>query len=270
MSWVKQYELAGSMEEAAALLGEPGWMVMGGGSHIVATKPKGIDKLVDLMLLGLDSVSKGDGELRIGARVRLEELVKRKDCEGLLEKAVLSLTHSANMRNQMTVAGETAWNSPMNELQIALLALDAVAHRHGFDPTSVEDYLAAETREGIIEEIAIPLDRSRRHHFDRIAPGDGARPLLAFAATGIFTEGKARSLRLAVGNLGPQPQRLRTVEARLEGAALTDLAKVSLSDEDRQALIAVDSPGAATANKWPWLDTLLSRSLAELACREGA
>ncbi len=29
MSWVKNYELVGSLEEAEALLEEPGWMLMG-------------------------------------------------------------------------------------------------------------------------------------------------------------------------------------------------------------------------------------------------
>jgi CO/xanthine dehydrogenase FAD-binding subunit len=265
MSWVKQYELAASFAEAEVLLAQPGWMLMGGGSHIVAVKPAGIDKLVDLMLLGLDGITEDGNELRIGARLHLEHLVERKDFEGLLEQAILSLTHSPNMRNQMTLAGETAWVSPMNELQVALLALDAVVHRHGREPTSAADYLAENEHEGIITEICFPLEPGRRHHFDRIAPGEGARPLLAFAATATFSGGRVESLRLAVGNLGPFPQRLKAIETRLAGASVAEFAGETLREGDHEGLVAFDSPGADIESKWSWLETMIGRGLAELA-----
>ena len=268
MSWVKGYELAGSLEEAEALLEQPGWMLMGGGSRIVAKKPEGVDKLVDLMLLGLDGLRREAGQLRIGARVRLAQIVEIEEWSGLLGKSVLSLTHSPNMRNQMTLAGETAWRSPVNELQVALAALDATIHRNGHEPVPVADYLAGE-RKGIITEFVIPLPAAGAWHFDRIAPGDGARPLLAFAAAASFAGDDLESIGIAVGNLGPDPQRLRTLEARLAGIPIAALAGEGLRGADREGLAAFESPGATVANKWEWLETLVSRCLAETAKAAG-
>ncbi len=264
MSWVKNYELVSSLEEAESLLEEPGWMLMGGGSRIVAKKPEGIDKLVDLMLLGLDGVHQGEGHMRIGARVRLDEVTKLEEWNGLLGKSILSLTHSGNMRKQMTIAGETAWRSPMNEMQVALAALGAIVERNGYEPTPVIDYLAGE-RKGIITEIDIPLPESGAWHFDRISPGDGARPLLAFAAAASFANDKVESISLAVGNLGQDVQRLSTLEARLTGCAVTSLAGEMLGETDGAGLIVAESPGASIDSKWAWLDTLVSRGLAEIA-----
>jgi CO/xanthine dehydrogenase FAD-binding subunit len=269
MSWIKAYEPAMSLGEAEALLAEPGWAIIGGGSRLVARPPEGVHKLVDLMPLGLDRIQESAGELRIEPRVRLQDLAEREDCGGLLKAAILSLSHSENLRNQMTVGGETAWPIAVNELQTALVALDATAHRHERDALPVAEYLAADRRVGIITAITIPLEEEARYAFDKVAPGEGARPLLVLAAAGRVAEGRLADLRLALGNLGPAPQRLRALEQRLAGQTPAELSDLKLVDADLAGLRAEDSPDASVESKRLWAEAMIVRFLDGLAAEAG-
>jgi CO/xanthine dehydrogenase FAD-binding subunit len=264
MNWLKEYELATSLDEAATLLAAPGSAIIGGGSRLVAAKPEAIHRLIDLMPLGLDRIERRNGGLVLGARVRMEDLVQRDDFGGLLKQALLSMTHSPNMRNQMTVAGETAWPRHLNEWQVALLALDASIRRHDRDPAAADEYFADEKREGIITAVAFPDRTGWRFGFDRIAPAEGARPLLVLAAGARLDGKRIADLRLAAGNLALRPQRLHELEQRLQGAAPEDLADFALAPGDKDGIRVEDGPGAAATSKWSWLQTLVGRFLASL------
>ncbi len=262
MSWIQDYQLVRSLDEAEELLAQPGWALIGGGSHLVAVKPEGIDKLVDLLPLGLDFLRERDEVLQLGARLRLQDIAEREDYGGLLKKAVLSLSHSINLRNQMTLAGETAWPSPRNELQTALLALDARVIRHGREPMALADYVALPERDGIITSLEIPLEPGWDFGFHKVSPAKESRPLLLLAAAARFDGDRLADLRLALGNLGPFPCRARALESRLIGMERAALADEVFTPPDRADLEVSEQPEAAAESKWAWADALLAEFFA--------
>jgi CO/xanthine dehydrogenase FAD-binding subunit len=265
MSWIKAYEPVRSLDEAASLLAAPGWAVIGGGSRLVARRPAGIDKLVDLMPLGLDRITVKDGELLLESRVRLQDLVEREDCGGLLKQAALSLAHSENLRNQMTVAGETAWPAPVSEWQTVLTVLGAAVCRHGRKPMPVQEYLAEAKHDGIITALTIPLEPDAHYGFDKVAPGAGARPLLLFAGAARIHEGRLAGPHLVLGNLGPHPQRLHALEKRLDKRRLAELRIWNLLPGDREDLVVEPSADASVESKWQWAEAMIKRFLTGLA-----
>jgi aerobic carbon-monoxide dehydrogenase medium subunit len=262
VTWIQDYQLVRSLDEAEELMAQPGWALMGGGSHLVALKPPGIDKLIDLLPLGLDFLREQEGMLQLGARLRLQDIAEREDHGGLLKQAVLSLSHSLNLRNQMTLAGETAWPSPRNELQAALLALDARVIRHGRDPIAMADYLALEPRDGIITSLEIPLAPKREHGFHKVSPAKGGRPLLLLTGSAQFDGEHLAELRLVLGNLGPIPCRARALETRLIGMDRAALAEAAFTKADRADLEVVEEPEASAPSKWAWADALLAEFFA--------
>lgn len=266
MSWIKDYQLVRDLDEAAALLSreDEGWALLGGGSHLVAVKPPEVRRLIDLLPLGLDRIERASGELRLGARVRLQTLVDRDDMDGLLEAASLSLAHSVNLRNQMTLAGEIAWPNPRNELVTALLALDARLARHGRGDAALDDYLDEDPREGIITGVAMPDGDGWRHGFRKVSPAPDARPLLVLAGAARIEGGALAELRLAFGNLGSRPLRAAALEARLAGTPVAELGAQRFTEADREGLAAVESQDAPVDAKWLWADALLAQFCASL------
>ncbi len=266
MSWIKDYQLVRDLNEAAELLAREGegWTLLGGGSHLVAVKPPEVQRLVDLLPIGLDAVEETNGELRLGARVRLQTLVERDDMGGLLKDASLSLAHSKNLRNQMTLAGEIAWPNPRNELVTALLALDARLERFDRADTSLDDYLDEDPRDGIITAVAMPGGDGWRHGFHKVSPAPDSRPLLVLAGAARVEDDMLAELRLALGNLGDRPLRAAALERRLVGATLADLAAERFTESDREGLEALASREATIDSKWQWADALLIEFLGAL------
>lgn len=267
MSWIKDYRLVADLDEAVELLARPGegWAVLGGGSRLVAQRPPTVERLLDLLPLGLDRIeSRGDGALRFGARVRVQGLADRADREGVLRDAALSLGHSLNLRNQMTLAGETAWPLAFSELQTAWVALDARILRHGRGATPAAEYLAAPERSGVITGIEIPPAPGWRFGFHAVRAAESARPQLLLVAGARVVGGSIAESRLVVGRLGDRPQRARGLEARLVGAPALPLGLGSLAGLDREGLVLLSEPAIADEAKWSWAAALLDEFLTRL------
>jgi len=267
MSWIKDYRLVNDLDEAVELLARPGegWTVLGGGSRLVAQRPPNVERLLDLLPLGLDRIeARGDGALRLGARVRLQGLADRDDRDGLLREAALSLGHSLNLRNQMTLAGETAWPLAFSELQTAWVALDARVLRHGRPTKTAAEYLAESGRHGVITAIELPPVSGWRFGFHAVRAAESARPQLLLAAGARVVGGSIAESRLVYGRLGERPQRARGLEARLVGAPALPLGLGSLARLDREGLALLSEPAIADETKWAWAAALLDEFLARL------
>lgn len=256
-SRIKDYEIVSTLEEAAERLAEPGWAVLGGGSHLVPSLPAAVDKILDPMLLGLDFLNDDDDDLRLGARLRLEALAQRDDFDGLLSAAAMSLAPSINERNQKTVAGELAWPHADSEWQAALLALDATMERFGHEDTSADDYLQGAERDGLITALRLPRPKGQRCRFERVAAASGSRPELAVAAAAVVRGGAIESVRIAVTGLGLPAARIKDVESGLTGADTASL--------DSWALPA----GAVPDEKTALTEKLIARFLFSLAGEVG-
>ncbi|MCP4550171.1 MAG: hypothetical protein GY835_27230 [bacterium] len=261
MSMITSYEKPQDLDAATRLLAEPGAALLGGGARIVPDTPAGVTGLIDLGGLKLGSVVESKGALHLGSGLKLRELVARRDCDGLFAEAALVTAPSLNLRNQMTLGGEAAWRSPtgdIQELHTALLAADAVVHRHGDEPRTFGEYLPAEARTGIITAIEIPLSPDRSYRFAAIEAARGARPSLALAMALTRTEGRFANCRIAVSVPGQPATRLIAVEQVLEA--------LSASAIDTDTLIAAlpDLSAFACEIRRQWITVLIIRFLADL------
>jgi aerobic carbon-monoxide dehydrogenase medium subunit len=270
MSWVKRYLRAESLDEAAGLLTDPGLRLLGGGSRLIPARPAGVDGLVDLGRPPLDRIIQDGEVLRLEARVRLSQLTEIDNFQGLLGKAAISLGHSPNLRNQMTVGGECAWVSPGSELQVALLALGASVVFHGPPPSPLVDYLSAPERRGIITALEIPLQDDCRYRFDQVTAAKGAAPQLTMAAMARLGRGRIEEIRLAFGNLGTLPLRTTALERELTGTVPAVLHLTDTHTAGLELLLdsATDKPGTSPAAgrkvKLAWVETLTNRFLRSL------
>ncbi len=240
MNRITSFQRPGTLDEAARMLNAEGAVPLGGGARIVPDTPEQVHTLVDLQDLKLRSVERYEGALLLGAGLRLEELVVRRDCDGLFADAALSTAPSLNLRNQMTIGGEAAWRSPtadIQEMQVALLAADALVLRHNEEPMTISAYLNLEQRTGIITALEIPKVKNRRRRFAVIEAARGGRPELALAMSATPVKGKLTECHVALGVPGRVAERLVDIELALEKGDIGKLEEAfPLLDGDRQGV----------------------------------
>jgi CO/xanthine dehydrogenase FAD-binding subunit len=104
-----RYTRPAAIEEALALLAEPGARVQGGGTDLAGQVDRGIvevETVVDLQAAGLDAIEPEDGGVRIGATVTLAEVARAEPLAGYeVVRAAAAQAASPPLRNLGTVAG---------------------------------------------------------------------------------------------------------------------------------------------------------------------
>lgn len=155
MPSVVAYHRPGTLDEASALLTEPNTRAIGGGTVVVPASRQSRDvgtALVDLQALGLDQIesdgehgehgNSGDGgRVRIGAMVRLGDLVDDDSVPPLLRELARRELPSA-LRNQATVGGTIAAAEPESVLFAGLLAYGAEVELHPLESKPLEQLVA--------------------------------------------------------------------------------------------------------------------------------
>jgi carbon-monoxide dehydrogenase medium subunit len=127
-----RYARPSTLEEALALMGEDGAMVLAGGQTLIPRLSAGIAApkvLVDLGgLSDLKTIELSGQDLTIGSMVRLVDIIESatlgQHCPLLPQCARKTATPS--VRNRGTLIGNLAWADPASQLPVAALALDAV------------------------------------------------------------------------------------------------------------------------------------------------
>ena len=127
-----EYHRPGSLAEASAILARFGdrARIIAGGTDLVATKPPGIDCLVDIAGLDLDYISKDKDGIKIGAGTRLHEIETSPLLSSEPYKVVADaagMVATPTVRNMATIGGNLCNASPAADLPPALLVLDAAA-----------------------------------------------------------------------------------------------------------------------------------------------
>lgn len=200
---IVEYHRPESLSEALALLArqEPLTLPLGGGT-VISRAHKPDCAVVDLQRLGLDSIERDGQMLKVGAAVKLQQLLECADIPDALRESLLKEAQ-LNLRQMATVAGAVASCDGRSPFVTALLALDPRIHwAPEQDATPLGDYLPLRDAFGhgrLIVGIHIPLNSTLR--FEMVARTPLDRPLLC-AAAARWPSGRTR---VTLGGFGKAP-----------------------------------------------------------------
>ncbi len=242
---LERFSRPATLEEARARLEEgSGVRVLGGGTRLLARRDDTTRELVDVTGIGLDEIKLDGPTPRLGATVRLQDLVDHPGAasyyDGELARAAKASNPSRLKRNRATVAGEVLSAGPLGVLSAAVLALDGTLHVDG-----VGEIPQGEIYErgvpGIVTGITLEADGpGRRMACEWVAAVPTSNPMALSAVWLEVVDGRIAQARVVVGSVGDVPVRLPGVEGvlasrEIEADGLTEAAEcaseeISLTD----------------------------------------
>jgi aerobic carbon-monoxide dehydrogenase medium subunit len=233
-----RYTRPSTLEEALALMGEAGAMVLAGGQTLIPRLTAGTAApkvLVDLGGLGkLKLIEMDDFELTIGAMVSLADVIQspdlRRHCPLLPQAAEKTATPS--IRNRGTLIGNLAWADPASQLPVVALAIDAVlrlARSGAYRVLPAQAFFSSPNRTALAhDEIVTHLhfkafpDRTGSSISD-VALRQNSRALATAAAVvTLDPAGRIERASLAVGGCGDVPRRCPIAESNLIGSPIAN------------------------------------------------
>jgi CO/xanthine dehydrogenase FAD-binding subunit len=209
-----------SPEEAVASFGDGrGVTVVAGGTIVMPELTAGRLRPARTLLLaraGLDTITKDDGTVRVGAATPVLALV------GAVPEPLstfASYVGDYEIRSQATIGGNLCAppgpESPRGDLQAALLALGArvrSAGAGGERTEPVDDFLGGGEDRLVLE---LEIDEPKRS----AAAGLGRPHAHAYTVMAVAVAEVADGIRVAVAGAAPRAQRLPSVEQALAGGA---------------------------------------------------
>ena len=247
---VREYVLATSAEGAARLAGEPGTVLMGGGTLLMPKATAGTlgaERVVGLHAAGLDYVQR-NGATAIGAMSPLATLATLDDLPALASAA--RGVGGWALRGMATLGGNLYAAAPYGDLAPVLLALDATVRLvgpGGERTPALADWLTEEGDRGpeVLAEVLVPPPRgvtAHRRHARRAANS----PAVAGAAVRLVVEdGTVAEARVAIGAVAPRALRAADAEERLTGAPADAAAIAEAAEAAAAAASPADDPVAS-------------------------
>jgi aerobic carbon-monoxide dehydrogenase medium subunit len=233
-----RYARPSTLEEALALMGESGAMVLAGGQTLIPRLASGAISptvLVDLGGLGnLKRIELEGFELTIGAMASLADVIRspalRRHCPLLPQAAEKTATPS--IRNRGTLIGNLAWADPASQLPVVALAIDAVfriASLRSYRVIPAQAFFSGPNRTTVAaDEMVTHLhfktfpDRTGSSISD-VALRQNSRALATAAAVvTLDPAGRLQRASLAGGGCGDVPRRCALAESDLIGATTGD------------------------------------------------
>lgn len=197
---INTYHRPQTLDEALALLDQPGTVPLGGGTLLSRAQTDSVS-VVDLQRLGLDSLRVNGAEFVIGATCTLQSLFEDANCPAAL-KTALKLEAPLNVRNTASAAGTIVAADGRSPFVTMLLAMDAkidIRNSTSDSRTSnIGEYLLTRPK-GLITSITIPLNVKSAFQFVSKTPAD--KPIVG-AALAQWNSGRAR---LALCGYGATP-----------------------------------------------------------------
>jgi carbon-monoxide dehydrogenase medium subunit len=229
-----EYVRACTLEEATAVLAEPGARVLAGGTDVVPWLRDGLIEpavLVDIKAIpALAQITLEGGRLHIGALVTFSDLIEsavvRRGAPVLWEMA--ARVASVGVRNRATVVGNLCSAVPSLDAGPALMAFDTELHAAGtygercipiaewFVGPRATALGAGEVVTGATLTLPEGGHGGAFLKLARYAGEDLAQANLAVTVT------RERHYRVAFGAVAPKPVRARPVESLLSGRDLDD------------------------------------------------
>lgn len=235
------YHRPQTLDEALTLLAQPNALPLGGGTLLSHGLSDSV-QVVDLQLLGLNSLNKKGNELEIGATLTLQALLESEHCPDAL-KTALKLEAPLNIRHSATVAGTLVTCDGRSTLATMCLALDAklitivnrqsqaLAPGASTGVVNLGDFLPLRPR-GLITSITIPANVKLAFEYVSRTPAD--KPIVC-AALAQWNSGRTR---LALGGYGKSP---------LLGMDGTESEDTSSSDLDKHSILSSVQTAARNA-----------------------
>ncbi len=195
---ITAYHRPKSLEEALTLLSQPNTLPLGGGTLLSKPTPDPV-AVVDLQLLGLNTLTPSGNVLELGATLTLQTLLESEHCPPAL-RAALKLEAPLNLRNSATLAGTLVACDGRSPFACALLALDAKVKIAGEQASVIGlgEFLPLRPK-GLITHFTIPLNAKLAFEYVARTPSD--KPILC-AALAQWNSGRTR---LALGGWGKAP-----------------------------------------------------------------
>ena len=268
--------------QALEEFGERGKLYAGGAELILLLRHGLLQSevLIDVKKIErLRRVALNDGALEIGACVTHREV----ETHPLIRRHAPSLAYAesqvanARVRNQGTLGGNLCFNDPHSDPGTVLLVHDAsvtVGSRKGERQIPLRDFLidmyltALEPDELLVAVRIPPLPAGMKGAYVRLHRYQ--RPTLGVAVAAQMSNGKVAEARIAVGCIGPKPQRLPELEAKIQGATLDEAAKLLPEQRDylRDRLRPVDDL-LGSADYKLYMTCVKLREALERAAQEG-
>jgi carbon-monoxide dehydrogenase medium subunit len=182
MAPIRAYHRPEKLEDALALVAhtDADATILAGGTVINGLPEEDPVDVVDLQALGLDQMEPDGGRLRIGAMVRLSDLVESELVPALLRD--LARREAPNtLRNASTIGGTVAAAEAESELLAGLLAFGAsvsIAHSIGSDSIPLGELLDDRSRLGLGIITSVTIDVSGDAAAERTGRSPADRPIV--------------------------------------------------------------------------------------------
>ena len=274
-----EYLKVNSTEELLAHLGQPGAMILCGGTDLIVKMRSGLVSptlLLDISdLASLREIRKTEDRVDIGAAVTESELLASDVIKEYLPclPIVLEKLGCVQIRNRGTLGGNLVNASPAADSAIPLLLCDAeviLQSSQGERLLQVEEFLVGPGKTVLAEgeflrAISIPIPKLQFTPFFHKV-GRRRALTIAIASLGallLARAGTVEEIRLAAGSVAPTPLRLRQVETRLNGERLTESLIAEARDLTTQSVSPIDDIRAGAGYRREVVADLLERLLGE-------
>jgi aerobic carbon-monoxide dehydrogenase medium subunit len=221
-----------------ARLGDAAKIYAGGAELLLLLRRSLIqtDTLIDIKRIrGLAEIAWDGKVVRIGATAthhRLETDARVREHLPMFAHAE-SQVANIRVRNQGTLGGNLCFSDPHSDPGTALLVYDtkvAVCGPAGERHVSLGDFLVgmyatALSPEELLTRVDVaPLPAGWGSAYLRVHRSQ--RPTLGVAAAACLADGRLDGVRLAVGCVGPKPERLTELEKKIGGLTMSDAQRV--------------------------------------------
>ena len=258
--------------------------VYAGGTELLILMRHGFihaDHLVNIKRIpGLDEIVWDGRVLRIGAGVTHHRLERDPRVRQRLPMFAYAESQVANIRvrNQGTLGGNLCFGDPHSDPATALLVYEATVRVAGpgagremaLSEFPLDRYTTALGADELLLEVQVlPLPPGWGGAYLRVHRLE--RPTLGVAAAARVSNGSLDGVRLAVGCVGPRPQRLTELEAKLRGLTMDEAQRVLSEAQShlRELLCPMDDLLGSADYKLYLTRVLLSRALEQSVRLDG-
>lgn len=271
-----------SVAEASAAIAQFGERakIYAGGAELLLLLRHGlidVEVLVDVKKIGRLHRIALDGEvLRIGACVSHRELAANAEVRGLAPALAYAESQVANIRvrQQGTLGGNLAFSDPHSDPGTVLLVHDAmvvIGNEQGERRIAIHDffvdmYATALNPGDLLLEVEVPrLPTGMGSAYQRLHRYQ--RPTLGVATAVRMAGDTIAEARLAVGCIGPKPERLADLEQKIVGASIGAAKHIFTEEKEylRELLRPVDDLLGSAAYKLYMATVMLGDALEEAA-----
>lgn len=229
-----------SVAEASEILAREGRdaALYAGGTELLLVLKAGLLRVTNLVdvkrVPGLSEVRSEDGHLVIGAAATHRMLERAPAVRARCPLVAGVARHVANVRVRSvgTVGGNLAFADPHSDLATAFLTFDAVVRlgsRGGERAVGLGDFVLGPYETVRADDEVLVSVRLSPWPAGTVGAyvkfGVHERPTLGVGVALTTAAGVITGARVAVGCVGPRPQRLAAVEGRLQGWSVADLTR---------------------------------------------